>query len=804
MEVCFHHWQGGFLLNVREQIPERGLTVLFGPSGCGKTTLLRCIAGLERAQHARLQAFGRLWHDTATKTCVPVHRRPFGLVFQEASLFTHMSVRGNLLFGFRRTPAHGRHFALHEISELLGIEDMLDRMPQGLSGGECQRVAMARALLVSPRLLLMDEPLSALDSQSRENIFPFLERIRDELSIPILYVSHSLQEVARLADRMLVMSDGSIRSPAFPGHPRTARGQTTSAAPASLQGSHDPLLETWRDGAWTKSAKIDIPRHVRTFGIELDGCTADYHQFMALFPEQSRYEATQLECPLQKVGGDLNILACSAQRIGIHMDKYTWFLCSIWCSSGGLPGRMPRAAPIAGGSRHPGTQRLGQAGDSGGPRTPQRLRSTRRNDPPPGHFVSKNSPDRRFGAVDSALRYRYGILFASSNPGKAAVAPQMIQTDEELAALIARIRACDCVALDTEFVWERTFYPRLGIVQVGLPGGECALIDAASTIDLSSLGEILSSPQPTKVLHDAVQDLTILRRATGAFPRNVFDTRCAAGFVGFVATISLQELLSEALGVSLPKTETRTDWLKRPLSERQTTYALDDVRYLPQLRDELLSRARALGHDTWLDEDLTLYDEPAQYEEREPWSQFERIKGAGRLSSRRLAVLRRLAAWRESEARERDVPRDHVVADRSLLALSVRCPRNSAELEGVEGLPRAALARYGTLIPKLVTEGMCTPRRERPKTPSRRRRPNVKSIVDKALGRLRTRSAHERIDPGLVATRAELTSLAHAGASATAEHHRILRGWRYEFIGRELYELLAGRGKAKTTGEESA
>jgi len=149
---------------------------------------------------------------TATKTFVPIHRRPFGLVFQEANLFNHMSVRANVLYGYRRTPAHQRQFALDEISTLLGIETLLHRMPHGLSGGERQRVAMARALLASPRLLLMDEPLSALDSQSKECILPFLERIRDELGIPIVYVSHSLQEVARLADRMLVIDNGFIRA----------------------------------------------------------------------------------------------------------------------------------------------------------------------------------------------------------------------------------------------------------------------------------------------------------------------------------------------------------------------------------------------------------------------------------------------------------------------------------------------------------------------------------------------------------------------------------------------------------------
>ncbi|MBD3315257.1 MAG: molybdenum ABC transporter ATP-binding protein [Chitinivibrionales bacterium] len=212
MEMRFCHKKGDFLLDISANVAENGLTALFGQSGCGKTTLLRCIAGLEYARHARFQACGRLWQDSAGNTFVPVHRRPFGMVFQEANLFGHISVRNNVLYGYRRTKVQRRRFRIQEISELLGIDHLLDRMPHGLSGGERQRVAVARALSTSPRLLLMDEPLSALDARSKEHIMPFLERVRDELAIPIIYVSHSLHEVARLADRMLIVDRGVVKA----------------------------------------------------------------------------------------------------------------------------------------------------------------------------------------------------------------------------------------------------------------------------------------------------------------------------------------------------------------------------------------------------------------------------------------------------------------------------------------------------------------------------------------------------------------------------------------------------------------
>lgn len=198
---------GEFSLDVDLEMPGRGVIALFGHSGSGKTTVLRSIAGLEQFS-GRLQVNGETWQDE--KRFLPVHQRPIGYVFQEASLFPHLSVKQNLAFGLKRIPAGKRQLDLGQVVEWLGISHLLTRKPQRLSGGERQRVAIARALLTSPRLLLMDEPLSALDTNSKADILPYLERLHDELSIPVIYVSHSPDEVARLADYLVLMEKGRV------------------------------------------------------------------------------------------------------------------------------------------------------------------------------------------------------------------------------------------------------------------------------------------------------------------------------------------------------------------------------------------------------------------------------------------------------------------------------------------------------------------------------------------------------------------------------------------------------------------
>ena len=206
IEAHFKLDYAGFALDVDLQLPGRGVTALFGQSGSGKTTLLRCIAGLERAPGGFLSMNGEVWQDGARFT--PTHRRPLGYVFQEASLFPHLDVRRNLEFGLKRVAPDARRVSLEQAIELLGIAPLMNRKPARLSGGERQRVGIARALAVSPQILLMDEPLAALDHARKQEILPYLERLHDELEIPLVYVSHAPDEVARLANHLVVMDAG--------------------------------------------------------------------------------------------------------------------------------------------------------------------------------------------------------------------------------------------------------------------------------------------------------------------------------------------------------------------------------------------------------------------------------------------------------------------------------------------------------------------------------------------------------------------------------------------------------------------
>jgi len=208
--ACFRRAFPGFSLDVSLAVPGRGVTAIFGPSGSGKTSLLRSIAGLERAGSGSLAVNGEVWQDDAAGIFLPVHRRPLGYVFQEASLFAHLDVGRNLDFGLRRVPAAQRRVSLEQAIGLLGLQQLMQRMPGTLSGGERQRVAIARALATSPRLLLMDEPLASLDIARKAEILPYLERLHDELDMPVLYVSHAPDEVARLADHLVLMEAGRI------------------------------------------------------------------------------------------------------------------------------------------------------------------------------------------------------------------------------------------------------------------------------------------------------------------------------------------------------------------------------------------------------------------------------------------------------------------------------------------------------------------------------------------------------------------------------------------------------------------
>jgi len=267
IRVAFRGRLGRFDLDAAFALPATGVTALFGPSGCGKTTVLRCMAGLQHLDEGFCAIDDDIWQDRSSFR--PTCRRPIGYVFQEASLFPHLSVKRNLLYGAPRdwrTPGSSG-IGFDEITELLGLATLLDRAPRNLSGGERQRVAIGRALLSQPKLLLMDEPLAALDRQTKDEILPFLERLHDTLSLPIIYVSHDMTELERLADHLVLMQDGRILATGplseLQSDPSLPLAVTRDAA-VSL----DSVVETYDTEYGLTTFKIDGARFVVPAGPE--------------------------------------------------------------------------------------------------------------------------------------------------------------------------------------------------------------------------------------------------------------------------------------------------------------------------------------------------------------------------------------------------------------------------------------------------------------------------------------------------------------------------------------------------------
>ena len=228
----------GFQLDTELSLPLDGVTVIFGSSGCGKTTLLRCLSGLEKPDSGSITFGDSVWQHGGE--FLAPYKRPVGFVFQDARLFPHQDVNSNLLYGYKRIPQSEHRIAPDQVIELLGLSKLLDRYPENLSAGEKQRVAIGRALLTSPRILMMDEPLANLDIQRKQEILPYLSRLRSELNIPILYVSHSLDEVLQLVDTLVLLADGRVQA-AGPAKKVLAEMSPGQQPPPALAGT---LLDT--------------------------------------------------------------------------------------------------------------------------------------------------------------------------------------------------------------------------------------------------------------------------------------------------------------------------------------------------------------------------------------------------------------------------------------------------------------------------------------------------------------------------------------------------------------------------------
>ena len=368
----------------------------------------------------------------------------------------------------------------------------------------------------------------------------------------------------------------------------------------------------------------------------------------------------------------------------------------------------------------------------------------------------------------------------------------IIDTPRALEAFVERLAGDSCVAVDTEFVWERTFYARLGLIQFGTSEGECFLVDTVALPDVTPLGALLANPAIVKILHDAPQDLMILRRATGVVPQNIFDTRLAAGFAGLSSETSLQNLLLALMDIQLDKGQTRADWMARPLSLDQLRYAADDVRTLARAAILLREKAREAGVESWLDEELMLLNDPALTEERSPMESYRRIRAAARLRPRNLAVLRELAAWREQEAKTVDLPRQQVAEDTELLSVSSVLPIEGPDFEKCHDLRRRTEQRYSAPLLAAVKRGLALPESDCPDASTA---PDERAIgkerIAAALEHIRKTAEEKHVDARLVSTKNEVVMLLHEGGNALPRNHRLLRGWRAELMGDSLAPFIA-------------
>jgi len=360
----------------------------------------------------------------------------------------------------------------------------------------------------------------------------------------------------------------------------------------------------------------------------------------------------------------------------------------------------------------------------------------------------------------------------------------MISTEKDLSELIGRAQQVDSVALDTEFIWERTYYPRLGLIQLALSDEDCYLIDPLAIDDLAPLGTLLSDKNVVKIIHDAPQDLMILSRVTKSIPANIFDTRLASGFSGLPSTISLANLTKVLLDIELPKSQTRTDWLHRPLDEEQVSYALDDVRYLRALRILLLTRIIVPEIKGWLQAELDILNDPQAYSGVEDYERYRRIGGAGSLQNKNLAILQELAAWREQEARHLDRPRGHIVTDKTLLAIARRAPADLSDLEASEIISNKKLHSFGVPIVKAVNKGASVTETDYPTISGPIRLTSGEKQVHERLSNfIQLKCEMQDIDPQLIGTTAELKLLCrNLNTPGSPLPERLTSGWRKSFL----------------------
>jgi ribonuclease D len=383
------------------------------------------------------------------------------------------------------------------------------------------------------------------------------------------------------------------------------------------------------------------------------------------------------------------------------------------------------------------------------------------------------------------LAVRPATSIALEDGGKGARV--YVRTERELEELVRALEPAEVFAVDTEFMRERTYFAKLCLVQIATDD-VVAAVDPLAVDDLGPLWELLLDGSRLKVLHAGEQDLEIFFRLTGDVPGPVFDTQVAAALASFPLQVGYGALVRELLGVELDKMDSYSDWSRRPLSEMQVEYAMNDVRHLTEVYRRLEARLAETGRRDWLDEDFAALADPESYRVV-PEETWRRVKRRARLGRRELGILKHLAAWREREAMRIDVPRNRIGNDEALVQIAAKKPDTLEEVRVVRGLGDRTAKRSAGAIIEAVRAGLAMPESELPVLERRPRvRMDVDAVTDLMSAVVRTRAREYGIAVPVLASRKEMESLARGDREDSA----LLKGWRRSHVGEELLELLDG------------
>ena len=372
-----------------------------------------------------------------------------------------------------------------------------------------------------------------------------------------------------------------------------------------------------------------------------------------------------------------------------------------------------------------------------------------------------------------------------------------ISTHQALLDFCHRAREFDAIAVDTEFLRERTFHPRLCLVQIATPA-ESVAVDPLVIDDLSPLAELMGDESVTKVFHACSQDMEVMLHTVGVLPRPIFDTQVAAAFLGERQQISYGALVQTFCGVSLPKTESLTDWSRRPLTESQLDYAADDVIYLPRMYRHMKEQLESQGRLHWLDPEFAEMRDPARFDSDER-ERYRRLKRVGQLSRRQLAAAREVAAWREITAQKRNVPRKWVITDEQIVEACKREARTIDDLFMVRGMREKLNTRDARTVASLMKAAMDASPNTWPE-PDRggKNEPNVDAPLDLMSALVRLRAKENGVAFPTLASHDDLVRVARGYRQGID----LLRGWRRALVGEELIELLEGKLMLSLEGHE--